>query len=386
MRYKASPPPRWRRPHCRSSPRASREARGGPGCSGTNGVTASVGFVLGLVLGGVLVETVDWRGVFFVNVPICLIGAAGSARHVPVGGRAATRAHLDAAGALLVTAGVAALVYAPTAGADNGWSSLPFLGALVVSALLLVTFVANERRSPQPLLPMSMLRSRTVVTGTSVTSLIGAWVAAQVLIMSLFAQQVLGYSPLVAGLLVIPQGIGGMLRGLAGPRIVARLGVKWFLALGSAVSAVGLMLLLRFPATSHYPLLGVVLLVVGFGTTSALFAATVAGTTGISDDRQGVAGALINAARQVGSAVGVATLLAVAAVETRANGTSPAALADGYRLTLLVTAALAGLATILSLVVLRNGRRQARGRTRAATGRSISHLQDGATGVVQPLS
>jgi EmrB/QacA subfamily drug resistance transporter len=323
---------------------------------GYYGITASVGFVLGLVLGGVLVETVDWRGVFFVNVPICFIAAAVSTRLVPAGARAATRAHLDAAGALLVTAGVAALVYAPTAGADNGWTSAPFLGALVVSALFLMAFIAHERRTPQPLMPMSMFNSRPVVAGTAVTFLVGAWVAAEVLILSLFSQQVLGYSPLIAGLLVIPQGIGGMLRGLAGPRVVAQVGVKWFLALSAAITAAGLALLLRFPATSHYPLLGVVLLVIGFGTTSALFAATIAGTTGISDDRQGVAGALINAARQVGSAVGVATLLAVAAVETRAYGASPTALADGYRATLLVTAALALLGTIISLVVFRKNR------------------------------
>jgi Na+/melibiose symporter-like transporter len=108
--------------------------------------------------------------------------------------------------------------------------------------------------------------------------------------------------------------------------------------------------LIRFPATSRYSWLGLVVLVVGFGTTSSIFAATVAGTAGITDDEQGLAGALVNTARQVGAAVGVAVLVAVAAAQTGAHAGSTSALADGYRLAMGVWALLALAATLLSIL------------------------------------
>ena len=318
---------------------------------GWYGSMASVGFVAGLVIGGVLVETVGWRSVFFVNVPLCLLGAAVSPRVVPPGAPGTMRPHLDLMGACLVTAGVATLVYAPTAGVDAGWTSVSFFVALAVSGVLLTAFVLRGRQSPQPLMPLSIFRSRTLAAGDGVTLLAGAWNAGEVLLLSLFCQQVLGYSPLRAGLVVVPQGVAGLLRGIVGAKFVARLGIKWFLTASAALAAVGLALLLRFPATSRYPLLGVVLFVVGFGSTSTVFAATVAGTAGVTDDEQGLASALVNAARQVGAAIGVAALLAVAAAQTRSHGGSTTALADGYRLAMGVCAVLAASASVLSALL-----------------------------------
>jgi predicted MFS family arabinose efflux permease len=311
-----------------------------------------VGFVLGLVLGGLLVDTVGWRGIFFVNVPICLLGAAVSPRLLASGGATVTRPHLDLIGACLVTAGVATLVYSPTAGASVGWTSATFLLTLAIAGVLLTAFVLRERRSPQPLIPMSIFRSRTLAAGDGVTLLVGAWNAAEVLLLSLYCQQVLGYSALQAGLVAVPQGIAGLLRGVVGAQVAARVGIKRLLTTSAALAAVGLALLLRFPATSRYPLLGIVLFLVGFGTTSTLFAATVAGTSGVTNDEQGLASALVNTARQVGSAIGVATLLAIAAARTGSSGPSTSAVAAGYRLAMGVGAALAVAASALSLVLI----------------------------------
>jgi Na+/melibiose symporter-like transporter len=229
--------------------------------------------------------------------------------------------------------------------------SVSFFVALAVAGALLTAFIQRERRSPQPLIPMSIFRSRTLAAGDGVTLLVGAWNAGEVLLLSLYCQQVLGYSPLQAGLVAVPQGIAGLLRGAVGTKVVARLGVKRLLTTSAALAALGLALLLRFPATSRYPLLGVVLFLVGFGTTSTMFAATVAGTAGVTNDEQGLASALVNTARQVGSAIGVATLLAVAAAQTGSQGGSIAAVADGYRLAMGVGAALAVVASVLSLVL-----------------------------------
>jgi EmrB/QacA subfamily drug resistance transporter len=316
-------------------------------------IVASVGFVVGLVLGGVLVQTVDWRGVFYVNVPLCLGAAAIARRALPADGAARVRSHLDIAGACLVTAGAAALVYAPTAGVDDGWTSPLCLGAFVASAALLAAFVAHERRSSKPLLPLSIFRSRTLVAGNVVTLLVGAWVAAQVLVLTLYLQDVRGYSPLWSGLAVAPQGVGGLLRGLVRPSVVARLGVRRFMACGAALAAIGMGLLLQLPSTSQYPVLGLLLVVVGFGTTIALFGATVAGSAGVTNDQQGLAGALLNAARQIGSAVGVAVLLAIATAVARGRGGSSTASVDGYRVAMEVAAGLAVVATVASLTLAR---------------------------------
>ncbi len=196
---------------------------------GYYGATASVGFVLGLVLGGVLVQTGGWRAVFFVNVPICLLCVVLGRRVLPVGTVAVPRPHLDVIGVFLVTAGMAALVYAPTAGVDNGWTSAPFFAALAFSAVLLPAFLRHERRSPQPLVPLAIFRSRTLAAGNTVTLLLGAWNAGEVLLVSLYLQQVLGYSVLLTGVAVVPQGVAGLVRGAFGPKVVARLGIKWFL-------------------------------------------------------------------------------------------------------------------------------------------------------------
>jgi EmrB/QacA subfamily drug resistance transporter len=318
---------------------------------GYYGAMASVGFVAGLVLGGALVDTVGWRGVFYVNVPVCLLGAAISRRELAHEPTARTVSRLDVLGAALVTAAVAVLVYAPTVGVNDGWSSARFLAVVVAGAALLLSFIVREAHTAQPIMPLSIFRSRTLVAGDAIALLVGAWTAGEVLLISLYSQQVLGYTPLVAGLVAVPQGIGGLVRGVAGPKAAARLGFKRFLTVSAVLSAVGLALLFRFPATSHYPLLGVVFFVVGLGTTSVVFAATVAGTSDVADDRQGLASALVNTTRQIGSAIGVAVVVAVAAAQTGARAT-PSEVAHGYKLALAVTAAWAVVAAVLASVLM----------------------------------
>jgi EmrB/QacA subfamily drug resistance transporter len=312
------------------------------------GMTASVGFVVGLVAGGILVDTVGWRGVFFVNLPVCLALAVVGSRSLPAGSTAAGPRRLDLPGAALVTSGTAVLVYAPTLGTTDGWASLSFIVCLLLSAALFGAFVAVEGRSRQPLVPLRMFRHHTLVIGDMLSGLLGAWMAGEVLVLSLYCQQVLGYSALVAGLVAVPQGIGGLLRGVLGSRLLDRLGLRVFLAANSLLAAVTVGALFRFPSTSHYPGLGIVLLVFGFGSTNVVFGATVAASSGVSNDEQGLAGALVNAGRQIGSAVGVAVLLSIVAIDATANSSTPH-LADGFRLALICAAGLAVAATLLSL-------------------------------------
>ena len=166
-------------------------------------------------------------------------------------------------------------------------------------------------------MPLGIFRERARVGGDIVAGLAGAWVAAEVLVVSLYSQEVLGYSALAVGLVAIPQGAGGILRGIVGPRLLDRVGIRDFLVGNCLLAAVGLAVLFRFPVTSHYPLLGLVFIVIGFGTTNVVFGATVAGSSGVRDSEQGLAGAVLNASRQIGSAVGVAVLLSVARARRR---------------------------------------------------------------------
>ena len=166
--------------------------------------------------------------------------------------------------------------------------------------------------------------------------------------LSLYGQQVLGYSPLITGLIAVPQGIGGVLRGVAGPRLLERVGLKLFLVGNCLLAAVGLALVLRTPSLTHYPLLGVALLGVGFGSTNVVFGASVAGSAGVVNEEQGLASALLNATRQIGAAVGVAAMLSIVATDI-VGRSGNAALAGGYRLALLVSAGLAVLGALVSL-------------------------------------
>jgi EmrB/QacA subfamily drug resistance transporter len=317
------------------------------------GMTASAGFVVGLVAGGILVDTVGWRGVFFVNVPVCLALVLVGSRALPAGTTAAGPRHLDLPGAALVTAGTAVLVYAPTLGTTDGWISLPFVVCLLAGAVLLGGFVLVESRSRQPVVPLRIFRHRTLAIGDVLSGLLGAWVAGEVLVLSLFCQQVLGYSPLKSGLVALPQGVGGLLRGVLGARLIDRLGLRVFLVGNCVLAAVSVFALFRFPVTTHYPGLGIVLLVFGFASTNIVFGSTVAASTGVTNEEQGLAGALVNATRQIGSAVGVAVLLSIVAIDASTH-TSTAGLADGYRLALACAAGLAVAAALLSLRIPRD--------------------------------
>ena len=317
---------------------------------GYYGTTASVGFVAGLVAGGILVDVVGWRGVFFVNVPACIVMAVIGWRVLPVDVAGSKQRHLDLVGASLVTAGMAASVLAPTFGANDGWASSPFVACLLTGAVLIGLFAAYERRTADPLVPMSIFRHRPLVAGDLIAGLLGAWNAAEVLVVSLYCQQILGYSALAAGLVAVPQGLAGLLRGLLAPRLLDRMGTRSFLVLGCVLTAVSLFFLFRFPATTHYPALGIVLFGIGFGTTSVVYGSTVAGSAGVTNDEQGLASALINSTRQLGAAIGVAVLLAL--VATGATTPHRASVAS-YRTALGWATALAVVAAFVSLAVSR---------------------------------
>jgi len=286
---------------------------------GLYGAISSVGFVSGQVLGGVLVQLTSWRAVFLVNVPV---GLAAAALAPAILGTAKTRGEthrLDVRGALLITSAVALVVFAVSQGVVLGWTSPLVIAATITAAAAAAVFMRAETNHPEPLIRLSLLRRRGLRDGSTLSFLLGLWNGGEMLILSLYLQQVLHESPLFTGLAIAPQGVVGFGMGLLGPRLARRLGVKRLLVLTGASAATGFAVLTRLPAGGYSPVLLVVMLI-GLGTAGTAFGSVVLASRGMADSDQGLVGGMINTSRQIGAAVGAALLPAVAVTVSGASG------------------------------------------------------------------
>ena len=214
---------------------------------GLYGATASLGFVAGQVLGGVLVEFTSWRAVFLVNVPV---GLAAAVLAPKILGRSANMRdarhgrRLDVRGALLITAAVALAVFAVSEGNALGWLSPAVLGSAAVAVLTAAAFVAAELRHPEPLIRLRMFRNDGLRRGSALALLMGLWNGGEMLVLSLYFQEVLHESPLVTGLAIAPQGVAGFTAGIYGTQLAARFGgIRRLLAVTGASSAAGFFVL-----------------------------------------------------------------------------------------------------------------------------------------------
>jgi EmrB/QacA subfamily drug resistance transporter len=324
---------------------------------GLYGAIASVGFVSGQVLGGVLVQFTSWRAVFLVNVPVGL-AAAALAPAVLGSARTRGRAHrLDIGGALLITSAVALTVFAVSQGIVLGWTSPLVIAAVVTAAAAAAGFLKAEASHPEPLIRPSLLHRPGLRDGSTLSFLLGLWNGGEMLVLSLYLQQVLHESPLVTGLAIAPQGVVGFAMGLLGPRLARRLGVTRMLVLTGASAAVGFAVLTRLPAGGYSPLLLVVTLI-GLGTAGTAFGSVVLASRGMADADQGLVGGMVNTSRQIGAAVGAALLPAVAvAVGGGPDGVS------GDRAAMLT----AGLAALAATVIAWHAAHPAPARARTAS-------------------
>ena len=299
---------------------------------GLYGCMASVGFVSGQVLGGVLVEWTSWRAVFLVNVPVGLAAALLAPRVITVpAANTAPAAHTgrrrpDVRGAVLITAAVALAVFCISQGNVLGWTSPLVLGAAVAAACAAASFVAAETRHPAPLVRPRLLLRPGLRDGAMLAFLLGVWNGGELLVLSLYLQQTLRFSPLATGLIIAPQGLAGFTMGFLGPRLAGRLGVRRVLVLAAAAATIGFAVLTRLPAAGYSPLLIVVVLV-GAGGAGTAFGSILLASRELADDDQGLAGGVINTSRQVGAAVGAALLPAVADAVRGVSGDRAAMLA-----------------------------------------------------------
>lgn len=305
---------------------------------GLYGATASIGFVAGQVLGGFFVEFMGWASIFLVNVPVGVIAAILATRLFVNDRESGRLAHLDLAGAAFITVAVAALVYAVSQGTVLGWAHPLVVGALLLMIASLASFVVVERTHSHPLVDLHLLGRRNLVTSGYLSLLLGAWSAGELVVLSLYLQQTLHDSPLVSGLVIAPQGVVGFVTGMFGARIVRRIGLRRLLVTSSLAAGIGYLLLTALPSQGHYGVALLAVLPIGFGTVGSVVGSTILGSTGMANSDQGLVGGVINTTRQIGAALGVAVLVALAEGSHAASGTTTV---GGDRLAMLVTSVVA---------------------------------------------
>ncbi|MDQ1496627.1 MAG: hypothetical protein QOG69_3110, partial [Actinomycetota bacterium] len=312
---------------------------------GMYGATASIGFVAGQVLGGVLVQFTSWRAVFLVNVPVGLLVALLAPKVLAESRRPSAKRRLDAGGAVLVTAAMVALVFAVSQGDALGWGSPLILISFALSCISAAAFVLVERYHPDPLVRPDLMRLSTLRIAGTLNLLVGLWNAGEMLVLSLYFQQVLGDSPLMTGLAIAPQGIIGFTAGAFGARLAGRVGIRRVLVLTTAAATAGFLVLTQLPATGRYSPLFAAVMLIGFGTAGTAFGTMVIASGGVAKADQGVIGGVINTSRQIGAAIGAALLPAVAISVNHATGTTGA---NGDRAAMLAGALVAALATVVA--------------------------------------
>ena len=326
---------------------------------GAWGAVAGSAGAAGVLLGGILTDGLGWEWVLWVNVPVSLIALALTPGLIPESRSESATRHFDAAGAVSVTAGLSLLAYALLDASSAGWGSTKIVSLLALSVVLLGAFVVIERRSKAPLVPFRIFRSRTLTGANVVGILLGASLFSMFFFISLYMQQVLGYSAIHAGLSYLPLAVTIIVAAGLGGQLVTRFGFKPILAAGMLFVAVGLAWFSQVSVGGGFltDILGPSLLAaagLGFGFVTS----TIAAVSGVEEREQGLASGLINTSQQIGGALGLAVLSTIATTRTGhvlASGTSNLhnALTEGFQSAFLGGAVIAALGFVATLVLIR---------------------------------
>jgi EmrB/QacA subfamily drug resistance transporter len=325
---------------------------------------AAGGAAVGLLMGGVLTDALSWQWCFFVNVPIGIGAIVAALRFVPESLAEKRPDTVDIAGAVSVTGGLVVLVYAIVKAQQWGFGSGRTLGLAAVAVALLAAFVVIERRSKAPLVRLGIFRNRSLTGANTVMLLVAAGMFSMFFFATLYVQEVLGYSPLKAGLSFLPV-TGGIIIGAAiAQQGIRRLGARLQTVVGIGTATIGMFLLTALPAHGSYAsdlFPGLMFIALGMGMTFVPI--TLMATTNVHADDQGLASGLLNTAQQVGGALGLAVLSTVsfnhAASQVSGLGHAPAAadrtaaLVSGYTTAFTVGGVLMGTGALLILAIVR---------------------------------
>jgi EmrB/QacA subfamily drug resistance transporter len=325
---------------------------------GVWGAVAGSGGAAGVLLGGILTDGLGWEWVLWVNVPVSLIAFALTPRLIAES-RAGNEARaFDVAGAVTVTAALSILVYAVVDAESAGWGSGKTIGLLALSAVLLAAFVAIELRARKPLVPFSIFRIRTLTGANVVGLLVGASLFSMFYFISLYMQQVLGYSAIHAGLSYLPLALTIMASAGIASQLVTKLGYKPVLAVGLLFIVAGLAWFSQVSVGGGFvtDILGPSLLAAA-GLGFAFVTTTIAAVAGVEESESGLASGLINTSQQIGGALGLAVLSSIATAHTSDVLTDGSglkdALTEGFQIAFLGGAAIAALGFLLTLILIK---------------------------------
>ncbi|MEU4608288.1 MFS transporter [Kribbella sp. NPDC023972] len=320
------------------------------------GAAGGSGMALGSLLGGVLAQSFGWPAVFFVNVPLAAVGVVAALLLLPVDSSLRTGRRFDVPGALTATAGITSIVFALVQGPATGWKG-GSLAAAVAGAVLLGAFVMIELRSPDPLLPLRLLALRNLRTGVVVITMFAATLGPLLYFETVYFQDVHGYSALQTGLAYLVPTVAIFIGANLGGRLATRFGLQLTLAVSLALAGTGTALLgLIVSTTASYAVLVPALLILGLGQGSAFTTMYAAASTGVAAEYQGIGSGIASTGQQIGNAVGLAVLVAIAnrGVEGLTGDALRTATTHGLRVAVLLAAA----GVILTAGLALSGRRR----------------------------
>ena len=324
---------------------------------GVWGAVGAFGAVAGVLLGGVLTDALSWEWIFFLNAPVGL--TAFLVTPLLLGESRDERARsFDIPGAVLVTSGMVVLVFGITQANEYGWTSAATIGLFTGAAALLAGFVAWEARVSQPLMPFSIFRLRTLVGANIAGLILGTALFAMFLMLTLYMQQVLGYSAMKTGVGYLAVAGTAIIWSAVAAQLVTRIGVKPVLVAGMSLLTAGLVYFTQVDVGGSYfgdLLPGFLLISIGMGFSFVPI--SIAALAGVRDEEAGLASGLINTSQQIGGALGIAALSAIATSTTEDAVTSgsavPAALTDGFEAAFWAAAVVTTVGILVSLFVVR---------------------------------
>lgn len=324
---------------------------------GIYGAAAGSGAAAGVLLGGLLTSAFSWPWIFFINVPVGIAAIALTPWLLRESRAESAHRHFDFAGAISVTAGLMLLVYALTRATIDGWDAPETIGLLAGSVALILTFVVIELRSRAPLLPLRIFRLPTLAAANATMALVGAVAFSEFFVLSLYMQDVLHFSPLESGLAFLGFALTVVVASNVAQLVVGRIGAGRTLTAGLLASAVSVALLTRLPVEGQYFWdLFPAFVLGGAGMGFSFVPVTIASLSGVGRSDAGVASGLVNTSRQIGGAIGLAAVSAIAATSTAnyvdahpgAPASSASALDHGFQTALYVLTGLLVLGALIS--------------------------------------
>jgi EmrB/QacA subfamily drug resistance transporter len=324
---------------------------------GVWGAVGGFGAAAGVLLGGVFTDLLSWEWIFFLNIPVG-VAAVALAPVLLAESRDARVQGFDAPGAVLVTAGLTTAVLGITQANEWGWGSAATIGTFALAVALLAGFVVRETRTANPLMSFGIFRIKTVTGANIAGFILGTALFSMFLMLTLYMQQVLGYSPLETGLAYIAVAGTSIVWAMVAQQLVTRVGVKPVLVAGMSLLTVGLVYFTQVSVDGSY--LGDLLpgfLVIAMGMAFAFVSISIAALAGVPAEDAGLASGLINTSQQIGGALGIAVLSSVAIAQTNdaaaAGDAVPAALTSGFQAAFWVGAAISAAGVVASLILVR---------------------------------